>query len=113
MISGLTQNYYITSGMQKISPVHQFILEIKQILVSQDLKMSNGHLWSNGLVGKALDFQSLGPMFKTSWWLHGRHSAFHPSGVDKMSTRNIWELSGKSKLPPRSGTGLEAVEPHP
>ena len=22
-------------------------------------------------------------------------SAFHPSKVDKMSTRNIWELSGK------------------
>ena len=22
-------------------------------------------------------------------------SAFHPSEVDKMSTRNIWELSGK------------------
>ena len=27
-------------------------------------------------------------------------SAFHPSEVDKMSTRNIWELSGKNKLPP-------------
>ena len=40
-------------------------------------------------------------------------SAFHPSEVGKMSTRNFWELSGKSKLPPRSGSSLEAVEPHP
>ena len=35
------------------------------------------------------------------------------SVVDKMSTSNFWELSGKSKLPPRSGSSLEAVEPHP
>ena len=40
-------------------------------------------------------------------------SAFHPSEVGKMSTRNFWELSGKSKLPPQSGFSLEAVEPHP
>ena len=25
------------------------------------------------------------------------NSAFHPSQVDKMSTRNIWELSGKKE----------------
>ena len=31
-------------------------------------------------------------------------SAFHPSKVDSMSTRNFWELSVKSKLPPRSGS---------
>ena len=24
-------------------------------------------------------------------------SAFHPSNVDKLSTRNFWELSGKKK----------------
>ena len=40
-------------------------------------------------------------------------SAFHHSEVGKMSTRNIWELSDKSKLPPQSGSSLEAVEPHP
>ena len=40
-------------------------------------------------------------------------SAFHPSEVDKMSTKNIWNLMVKSTLPPRSGTNLEAVEPHP
>ena len=39
-------------------------------------------------------------------------SAFHPSEVGKMSTRNFWELSGKSKLPPRSGSSLEAIELH-
>ena len=33
--------------------------------------------------------------------------------VDEMSTRTFWERSGKSKLPPRSGSNLEAVEPHP
>ena len=42
-------------------------------------------------------------------------SAFHPSEVGKMST--VPEISGnlvvKSKLPPRSGSSLEAVEPHP
>ena len=25
------------------------------------------------------------------------HSAFHPSKVDKMSTRNFWELNGKKQ----------------
>ena len=40
-------------------------------------------------------------------------SAFHPSEVDKVSTRNFWGLVVKSKLPPRSGSRLEAVEPHP
>ena len=29
MISGLTKNYYITSGMQKISPIHRFTLKDK------------------------------------------------------------------------------------
>ena len=51
-------------------------------------------LWSNGLVVKALDSQFRGPVFKTTGWLQGR-SAFHPSEVNKMSTRNFWELSGK------------------
>ena len=29
-----------------------------------------------------------------------------------MNTRSFWELSGKSKLPPRSDSSVEAVEPH-
>ena len=43
---------------------------------------------------KALDSQSRGPMFKT---LGGSKvdSAVHPSEVDKMSTRDFWELGGK------------------
>ena len=39
-----------------------------------------------------------------------KSSAFHPSEVDKMSTRN---LVVKSKLPLQSGSSLEAVEPLP
>ena len=61
---------------------------------------------------KALDCQSKVPVFKT---LGGSKvkSVFHPSEVDKMITRNFWELSGKSKLPPQSGCSLEVVVPHP
>ena len=40
-------------------------------------------------------------------------SAFHPSEVDKVSTRIFWGLSVKSKLAPRNGSSFEAVEPHP
>ena len=65
-----------------------------------------------GLVVKALDSQSRGSVFKTTGWLQV-DSAFHPSEVDKVSTRNFWGLVVKSKLPPRSGSSLEAVEPHP
>ena len=34
----------------------------------------NACLWSNGLVVKALDSQSRGPVFKTTEWLQGRLS---------------------------------------
>ena len=51
-------------------------------------------LWSNGLAVKTLDFHSRGPVFETTGWLQGRLS-LSSSEVDKMSTRNIWELSGK------------------
>ena len=44
MISGLTKSYYVTSSMQKTSPIHQFIFEIKQLLESQDLK-GHSHIW--------------------------------------------------------------------
>ena len=56
--------------------------------------MKRPTLWSNGLVDKALDSKSRNPIFKTTGWLKV-NSAFHPSEVDKMSTRNFWELSGK------------------
>ena len=36
---------------------------------------------------------------------------FCPSEVDKMSTRNFWDLVVKSKLPSRSGVSLELVKP--
>ena len=42
----------------------------------------------------SLDSQSRAPVFKTSVWLQVG-SAFHPSEVDKTSTRNFWELNGK------------------
>ena len=51
--------------------------------------------WSNGLVVKVLDSQSRGPIFKKPLGGSKVNSAFHPSEVDKMSTRNFWELSGK------------------
>ena len=49
----------------------------------------------NGLVVKVLDSQSRGPMFKKPLGGSKVHSAFHPSEVDKVSTRNFWGLSGK------------------
>ena len=51
-------------------------------------------IWSNGLVVKALDYQSRGPVFKTTGGSKVG-SAFRPSKVDKMSTRKFWELNGK------------------
>ena len=47
-----------------------------------------------GLVVKALDCQSRGPVFKTTGGSKV-DSAFHPSEVEKMSLRNFWEISGK------------------
>ena len=44
-------------------------------------------LWRNGLVVKALDTKPLGGS-KVG-------PAFHPSQVHKVSTRKLWELSGK------------------
>ena len=40
-------------------------------------------------------------------------SVLHSSEVYKMSIRNSGNLEVKSKLPPQSGSPLEAVEPHP
>ena len=50
---------------------------------------------SNGLVVKVLDSQSRGPIFKKPLGGSKVNSVFHPSEVDKMSTRNFWGLSGK------------------
>ena len=60
-----------------------------------------------GLVVKALDYQSRGPMLKTTGWLQGRLSLSSFRGLSG-------DLVVKSKLPPRSGSSLlEAVEHHP
>ena len=41
-------------------------------------------------------------------------SAFHPSEVDKMTTRDFWEQRGKKWTAPSKWLcSLEAVEPHP
>ena len=50
--------------------------------------------WNNDLAVKALDSQTRGPRSKP---LDGSKvdSAFQPSKVNKMSTRNFWELRGK------------------
>ena len=50
--------------------------------------------WSNGLVVNAQASQFRGLVFKTTGGSKV-DSAFHFSEVDKMSTRNFWELSGK------------------
>ena len=44
MISGLTKSCYIISSTQIISAIHWFILKIKQILKSQDLK-GHSYIW--------------------------------------------------------------------
>ena len=52
------------------------------------------YLWGNGLVVKVLDSQSKGSVFKTAGWLQGP-LGLQASEVDKISTRNFWELIGK------------------
>ena len=68
---------------------------------------------SNSLVVKGLDSN---PGVPCSKQLGGSKVdlAVHPSEVDKIRTSNFWELRVvKTKLPPRSGSSLEAVELHP
>ena len=60
--------------------------------------------WKNRIPTKA-------PVFKTTGCLQGQLCL--SSEVDKTSTRNFWECYGKSKLPPRSSSSLDAVELHP
>ena len=54
-----------------------------------DIQISSRH----HLVVKAMG--SRGPVFKTTGWLQGLESVFHPSKVNQMSTSNFWELSSK------------------
>ena len=70
------------------------------------------NLRSNGLLVKVLDPNPGVPCLEPLG-CSKVGSAFHTCEVDKMSTRNFWERNDKSKLPPRSGSSLEAVEPHP
>ena len=55
------------------------------------MKVKATKQWSNGLVVKAPGSRSRGPVSKP---LCGSKvdTAFHPSEVDQMSTRNFWEL---------------------
>ena len=68
-----------------------------------DIVYQKASFWGTyGIFGfslEAMDSQSRGPVFKTT---SGSKvdSAFHHCEVDKMSTKNFWELSGKSKMPP-------------
>ena len=43
-IGNLTENYYIVTSMQKISSIHQFILETQQILEPHNL-IGHTHFW--------------------------------------------------------------------
>ena len=52
------------------------------------------HSWSNDLVGKTLDSESRGYVFKSTGWPQGRRR-FLPFRGQCMSTRGFWELKGK------------------
>ena len=68
-----------------ISFLTSFILGLRVVLVAKLV----------AVLVKVLDSQSRGPKFKTTGWLQGCLSALHPSKVGKISTKSIWELSGK------------------
>ena len=78
----------IKQTAHSISPVLTSPETLSITLFSQ-LTLSNGQLF------RMLDSQSRGPKFKTTWWLQGRLTAFHPSKVNQMSTRIFWVLKGK------------------
>ena len=52
---------------------------------------------SNGLVVEVFDSQSTGPGFKKYHCVARRSTQLFilPRSVDKLSTRNLWELNGK------------------
>ena len=45
------------------------------------------------------------------YFLHNHLTLYFLHNHLTLFPRNFWELSGKSKLPPRSGSSLEAVNP--
>ena len=71
------------------------------------------NLISNGLVVMTLDSQSRCPVFKSTGCLQGRLSLFILPRSIKWVPGVCGNLMVKSKLPPWSGSSLEAVEPHP
>ena len=46
----------------------------KKLKMDIFMKALRHNLWSNGLVAKTLDSQSMGPVLKTNGWLQGRLS---------------------------------------
>ena len=69
-------------------------------------------IWSDGLVVKSLDFQP-GPQVQNHWAAPRPTQPFILPRSIKWVTGISGNLMVKSKLPPRSGSSLEAVEPHP
>ena len=96
----LNFNHHINEKITKANRGIELIRKLAHVLPRQSLitifksfiqpRLNYGDI--NGLVVKVLDSQSRGPIP-----LGGSkvESAFHPSEVDKMSTRNFWKLSGK------------------
>ena len=54
--------------------------------------------WSSGPAVKAMDFLDSGPWFKNLWVAPRPNQPLPPSEVDRMGTRNSWELSGKKEI---------------
>ena len=77
------QNYHRVKGKSLKSGCRFYVKEGRNFKPRKDLEIR----WRNGLVVKVLDCQSRGPVFMVG-------SMVDPE-VDKMSTRNFWELSGK------------------
>ena len=106
----LNKNFVLIKAILASTSHCQFFYQLQSL----SCELSNLALQSNnGLAVRALDSQSRDPVFKP---LGGSKvdSAFHPSDIDKMSTKNFWELVVKSsKLPPRSGSSHETVKHHP
>ena len=71
--------------------------------------------WLNGVIAEWLRRCIPNPGVPCSKQLGGSKvdSAFHPSEVEKGVPEIPGDLVKKVKLPPRSGSSLYAVEPHP
>ena len=62
------------------------------------------HIWTSGLVFRALDSWSRVPVFKTTGWLQGRLSLWSFRGRSNEYKEFFGNLVVKSKLPRRSGS---------